>query len=1067
MKWNDAQLSAIMTRDKNILVSAAAGSGKTAVLTERIKRLVTKEGVGIDEMLIVTFTNAAAGEMRERIYNGITEALDEEGADIEFLQEQLDKIGTADISTFHAFCLKVIREYFYMTELEPGFKICDEAQSQIFAQESMSELMKEYFEMENNEEFLSFVRKYSKAGNEKGISDMITAVHKFIKSLPDPLRWLEDSVEALKDSEDEIERKTYASACVLRDMTLRYDEIFMGKKLAVNQIDFNDIEHMALKILENPEPCGEYREKFRHIFIDEYQDTNSVQEELISRIKRENNLFMVGDVKQSIYQFRLADPQIFIDKYRSFRAGEDEWGIKIDLNRNFRSKPPVLEATNLVMSEIMTDEDSGISYDEAAMLYPGIDYASTEAADYSNEPVEMNLIVESDVKAGFEAGADGFGELKNAEIEAMLICNRIKSVLGMKYYDSKANCLKTVGYSDIVVIMRSYKGASEVYQEVFRREGIPVYIEGNDGYFETVEIGIFVNLLKLLINLRQDIPLLSVLYSEIFKFSAEELSRIRINTPKGLFSEAFLQYCSGGADEELKSKCMAALERINSWKDEAHYISLKDLLWKIAQESGFYDFICGLPLGSHRAKNLKALINKAEKYQKNTSQGLVGFVRYIQQLELNSAVMTDGKPGGADESYVRLMSIHKSKGLEFPVVILAGMGKAFNHRKPSGELSMDKNLGLGLRFRSDNNEYYIKTERQIKIDEAVKAKEIAEEMRILYVGMTRAREKLILTGAVKKLDENDMPGAEKSAVECKSFVEWICGSLFAEVRTRDCAVFNLWRELPESEFCEAEMAENLSDSENEAGSDEETKSGLREAFRYKYLEASEIPGKFTVTELNRMVNSLDDSAEVVNIEPDRGILLYGESGRMREPELRTDLPKKKEAGAKLTAAERGTLTHKVLQEIDLSRTGSAEEIRGQIGEMLNDGRLTEAEADGIREDWIEGFFNSDLGKRLKAASIVEREKSFLLWEPYDEETGSIIQGIIDCFFEENGEIVLLDYKTDYIPLSDADEVLAQKAEKYRTQLKIYKRAIEESRGKRVKEAYLYFLSAGRAVSELS
>ncbi len=776
---------------------------------------------------------------------------------------------------------------------------------------------------------------------------------------------------------------------------------------------------------------------------------------------------MVGDVKQSIYQFRLADPQIFIDKYRSFRAGEDKRGIKIDLNRNFRSKPPILEATNRLMREIMTDEDSGISYDEAAMLYPGIDYASTEAAKYSNEPVEMNLIVESDVKTGFEAGAGGFGELKNAEIEAMLICNRIKSVLGMKYYDSKANCLKTVDYSDIVVIMRSYRGATEVYQEVFRREGIPVYIEGNDGYFETVEIGIFVNLLKLLINLRQDIPLISVLYSVIFKFSAQELSKIRINAPKGLFAEAFLQYCSNGADEELKSKCIAALERINSWKDEAHYISLKDLLWKIAQESGFYDFICGLPLGSHRAKNLKALINKAEKYQKNTSQALVGFVRYIQQLELNSAVMTDGKPGGANESFVRLMSIHKSKGLEFPVVILAGMGKAFNHRKPSGELSMDKNLGLGLRFRSDNNEYYIKTERQLSIDEAVKAKEIAEEMRILYVGMTRAKEKLILTGAVKKLEANEMPGADKPAIECKSFVEWICGSLFADGWSRDCAVFNLWRNFPESEFGEAEKSEVLPDNENEVGAEEEARSGLNKGFEYKYLEASEIAGKFTVTELNRIVNRLDDPEDEINISPESGILLYGEKGLPRVPELRSDLPKKREAEAKLTAAERGSLTHKVLQEIDLSRTGSAEEIRAQIGEMISDGSFSEAEAEGIREDWIKGFFSSDLGKRLKAASVVEREKSFLLWEPYDEETGSIIQGVIDCFFEENGEIVLIDYKTDYIPLSEADEVLAKKAEKYRTQLKIYKKAIEESRGKKVKEAYLYFLSASRAVAEFN
>lgn len=1067
MKWNEAQLSAIMTRNNNILVSAAAGSGKTAVLTERIKRLVTRENTGIDEMLIVTFTNAAAGEMRERIFKGISEAMEEEGADAVYLQEQLDKVGKANISTFHSFCLEIIREYFYLTELTPDFRICDDAQREIFAAESVDTLIKEFFEKEDNEDFLLFIRKYSKAGNENGIAAMIRMVYSFIQSLPAPFEWLTDSVEKLKDSEDEYERKTYRDACVLRDMTVRYHEIFMSKKLGANQLDFNDIEHTALKILDNPEPCSEYRERFRHIFIDEYQDTNAVQEELINRIKREDNLFMVGDVKQSIYQFRLADPQIFIEKYKEYRDGDGSPGIKIDLNRNFRSKPAILDAANRVMAEIMTDETSGISYDEYAMLYPGFDYGEAEGDGFGAERVKLDVIVESDVKESLREKSIISGDIKNTELEAMFVCGRIKEVLGREYFDFKENRIKTVTYDDIVVLMRSYRGSAEIYQDVFQREGIPAYVEGNDGYFETVEISVFANLLRIVVNKRQDIPLLSVMRSAMFGFSADEMSEIRIFQKKGLFAEAFLAYCGEGGNEELRVKCCRLLERLNVWKDESQYMSLKDFLWKLAEDSGFYDFIGALPLGSQRIRNLKQLIEKADKYQRSTSGGLAGFIRYLELLELNSAQAASSAPGGENESYVRLMSIHKSKGLEFPVVIIAGLGKSFNHRKPSGELSLDSNLGMGLRFRDDSNEYYLKTQRQLDIDAEIRAKEMAEEMRILYVGMTRAREELILIGSIKKTDGN-YPGEGKEPLECSSFLEWLWGPL-SEAERGGMVQVNCHTDMP-AEYYPAELREEESlnadggEGKNEPETEEyrrirdEVFAGLD--FRYGHKAASKMPGKFTATELNRINGSGDLSVirEEAEVNP-----VYGGRDIYDIVEINREIPVREESPEEITPAEKGTITHRVLQELDFSLTGSEQEIKDQIDRMTAEGKLTEREKSGVRTDWIFRMFESVLGNRIKNADTVHREKPFLLWKPFDEETGSIVQGIIDCFFEEDGEAVLVDYKTDYIPYGEREEAAAEKAEKYRTQVDIYKGAIEKSTGLKVKEAYLYFLSVGTAV----
>ena len=1091
MKWNEAQERAIFTRDKNILVSAAAGSGKTAVLTERIRQLVVKEGVSIDEMLVVTFTNAAAAELRERISDNITKAMEEEGADVSALQEQLDRLPEADICTFDSFCLKVIRSYFYLTDVTPDFKICEDFQQEIFEQEALDQVMQEAFEGKDPA-VLDFLTRYADARGEARVTGMIQGVHRFMESLPEPEAWLEQGLETLRASEEETEAATVPALEVLAGMTRRYGEILREKKLAVNQLSFADVEHLALEILRQEGPAGELRDLYRYIFIDEYQDTNELQESLIARICREDNLFMVGDVKQSIYQFRLADPSIFIRKYRELREGTDPSGIKIDLNRNFRSKPPILETVNEVMGPVMTEEAGGIAYDEAARLYPGFDYETGPAAELPAPSVQIDVLVEAPLRASLREQGLTETDLKREELEAMDAVRRIREVLGKEYYDSKAGEVRRIGLSDIVVLMRSYRGAAQTWQEVFRREEIPAYIEGNDEYFETVEILVFTNLLKLLVNRRQDIPLLSVLRSMIFGFTASELAAVRVHQREGLFAESFLSYCEEGKDEALRRKCREALAKLDRWSLEAGYLSLKDLCWKVADESGFYEFAGALPRGSRRQENIRDLIRRAERYQNDTGQNLAGFLRFIDRVAKTSAAAPSRKPSGAEEDFVRLMSIHKSKGLEFPVVILAGAGKSFYHRKPSEELSLDKDLGIGLCYRSPDNDFRSRTLRQLRIDEAVKEKEVAEEMRLLYVGMTRAREQLFVIGSLTNEKALEHFG-EKAPREGKSYLEWIAYAVGDEPETavRKMEIVTEFpsgdpsrgpsqsasRTAPPSGGSQEHSAEGSGTDDLASplegggavggGGEGSAEAALRKKildrldFKYPYPEATKIPAKFTATELNRYyAEDLEELRETFGEELPEGPEEIPEA-KIRVPKLRRDItPYSASREGKISGAERGTLTHRVLQELDLGRCGSREAIEAQIREMTEAGRLTEREARAVDPGWIRRFFESDLGERMLRAPKVYREQEFLLWQPWDGDTGSIVQGIIDCFFEDGEGLVLIDYKTDYIPPEEG--ALEEKAEHYRRQIEVYRRAIEEARGTPVTESYLYFLSIGEA-----
>ncbi|QHI71399.1 UvrD-helicase domain-containing protein [Aminipila terrae] len=702
MKWTEKQAEAIGLRNKNMLVAAAAGSGKTAVLVERIKQLIIDEGVSVNEMLVVTFTNAAAAEMREKIVQAVTSEIEKNSGDTAFLRRQLNIIYKANISTFHAFALEVIRRFFHVIGIDPDFKICDEAQQIILQADAMDELFEEMFE-KDNVDFTTFLNNYASSKNENAVKEMIREVFQTIQSVPEPWEWLENSVENLamdeenflqsglfkeikeyvekelfyartnydksieifeeagavkfavkcredlaaideaietfesgnfqkfgenlgkisyarmvttkdekepfdevkefaaiyrercKDALKEIKQnyfsrplheyiedmnKVHPYAKTLALLVKRFSEHYRQKKEEKKLIDFNDIEHYALKILKNEQAACEYRNKFKYIFIDEYQDSNVIQDTLIAAIKGENNLFMVGDVKQSIYKFRLAEPEIFVEKYERFKKQENQQDEKIDLNVNFRSKGNVIKAVNDLFARLME------GYDGDAALYKGVSYEGE--LDY---PAELHLV---DQKITEDMDVDEeIRELKSAEMEAFIAGKLIKESLGKSIFDAKNNIERPMTKRDIVILMRGQKNYADKFQQVLTEMDIPSHINDSDGYFDTLEIQIFLNLLRIIDNRRQDIPLISVLHSCIFDFTVEELAEIRSNCKNTSYYEAFYRYAAINPHihSTLSEKCIDVLKKLAEWKQVSEFMPLDELIWKLLWDTGYFTFV--------------------------------------------------------------------------------------------------------------------------------------------------------------------------------------------------------------------------------------------------------------------------------------------------------------------------------------------------------------------------------------------------------------------------------------------------------------------------------------------
>lgn len=1180
--WTPQQKSAIEARGSNLLVAASAGSGKTAVLVERILTLILNERTDIDRFLIVTFTQAAAAEMRERINLALTEALETKGED-PYLRRQLTLLNHASISTIHSFCNEVIRSYFHLINVDPRYRIADQTEATLLKMEVADDLMETQY-AQGDPLFFRLVDMFAPGRDDAAFNQLLLHLYGFIQSQPDSLEWLRQQSEAFKGSSDdsysspwvrqvifliadrllvveellsaahgktflpggsvryrdtlEIDLEqvgTLRSVMAEADLFSFYEQLasmrtprlksiekeadeLLGQEIkelrqeakdVLNQIrsdllprhpaqlareleelhplmdalyrlvamfadhytrrkaekgllDFHDLEHYALAVLRFPEAAETYRRRFAHIFVDEYQDSNPVQESLLNQIKRADNLFMVGDVKQSIYRFRLSDPGLFLQKYNSYQPDAGSLDRKIILDRNFRCSQPVIEAVNCLFSHIMSEQLGEVAYDEEVKLVHG----SQELP--LTEPGVDVLIVERD--AAGEGVEDPLEEAGSIEIEARLVAERIKKLLQQKLYDPQLQAYRNVQYRDIAILMRATQNWAGVFREVFKGEGIPCYADVASGYFDAIEVGIFLDLLRLIDNKRQDIPLIGVMRSPIGGFSVDELIKVRTVQGQGTFYEAVEEYMKTNRDE-LGERLEQMISRLNDWKNEARLLPMDTFIWKLMIDSGFYSYVGAMPGGVQRQANLRILHDRARQFQKTSFKGLFQFLRFMDQVRTSSGDMDMARVLGENDNVVRLMSIHKSKGLEFPVVIVAGIGRQFNVRDTSAPLLLHKELGLGPRYIDFELRASMETVARSVIRQRIRMESLSEEMRILYVACTRPKSKLILVGSVRGLDHAvkrwAKPPTPYQLSRAKSFMDWLGPVLMRHpqgelLRNR---LVSGWREDLWYDNCQwsvqitsrfglggqmADKAERAAQTEQwweEPSlihvSDEQSLIYARLDWTYPHQGDEGIPSKLFVTQIEEELSSHNTTRLAIPI-----------------PEVIAQ-PQFVDPQPRVTALQRGTAMHTVMQHLGKVPVPTRiSDLNRLLEELVEREILTPLEAEAVDLEAVQVFINSPLGERIRKSERVYREKPFNLACPVHEvfpdggkrDETLLIQGVVDLFFEEEDGIVLVDYKTDRV--SGYDQ--AQLVKHYRGQLSWYRRALEKIRRKPVKEMYLYF-----------
>lgn len=1237
MKWTEEQQKVITLRDRNILVSAAAGSGKTAVLVQRIlsKIMDPEKPVDIDRLLIMTFTRAAAGEMRERIEKALDQALAAD-PDNEHLQRQMMLIHTAQITTIDGFCSYVIRNYFHLIGLDPGYRTADEGELKLLQEDVLKELFEDYY-AEGDEKFTAFVECYAAGKSDEGLKEHVLDLYNASMSNPWPDEWLdgcvanyqldpekgiagtpwfhylwdivdsalkeagelaenameicmepegpdlyqdalqsdlllirklqelsvkqdydemtrnlqnlsfarlsgkkmegvsdqlknlvkdirEDEKGILKDlgskyfqcTLEELTELTQASAEPLKmlvKLTRDFTERFSLKKREKNVLDFSDMEHFALDILLKKDgdtytpsqAARELSEKYDEVMLDEYQDSNLVQEILMQNVSGwvndRKNIFMVGDVKQSIYRFRLARPELFMEKYHSYSLTESK-EQRIDLHKNFRSRPEVLESVNFIFRQIMGQDLGGIDYDEAAALYPGASFPEGEDPEFIKTEV---LLVEKDGVI-LEDNDEADAPENERELEALAIADRIREMVGHdRILDKETGEYRPVQYGDIVILLRSAAGWAETFGEVLGARGIPSYTASRTGYFSTTEVVTLLNYLRVLDNPLQDIPLTGVLRSPIAGCTTEDLAELRIAYPEGMIYEcvkAFVEeYREHRIMEEEKrrlgEKLSHFMDTVNTLRDMAAYTPVHQLILEVLERTGYGSYAKAMPDGAQRSANLNMLVEKAMEYEKTSYRGLFNFVRYIQKLQQYQVDYGEVNLSGAGESAVQIMTIHKSKGLEFPVVFAAGMGKRFNFRDMNASILIHPELGIGAdAILPDKRIIAASLCKQIIRRELLK-ESLGEELRVLYVALTRAKEKLILCGAVGDLENQIMAlsvlrdNKEElislgMRMRGKCYWDYVLPALarhrcmngifqeYGIFMNRNNPLYGDASEFVVKKITAADLTENevVEQAEREMKKevlknwnpgivyDSEIREELerRFSFVYPYEYLKELPVKVSVSELKkRSYHSEQDLEETVDYEQDEEL----------QPLIPHFIEAKKEEG--YTGAFRGTAYHRVMECLDYQRTDTQEKLRVQLEELVSLKKMEEKEAASVRIRDILHFVESALGHRMKAAALQKklfREQPFVIARKASELEGEwqceedvLVQGIIDAYFIENDEIVLVDYKTDFVRNGEEQKLI----DRYHVQLEDYAQALERMTGRRVKERYIYSFTLGKEI----
>lgn len=942
-----------------------------------------------------------------------------------------------------------------------------------------------------------------------------------IKSeISESLKTLNLDIENIKRESDLI----YPYVRSISDVVIKFKEKFWERKQKFNYVDFADIEHLALEILVDIDEDGnirpsktalEYQEKYSEVFIDEYQDSNLVQEILLSAVAKENNRFMVGDVKQSIYRFRQADPSIFMEKYENYYRVEEDiesFNRKIMLYANFRSRKEILEGTNLVFSKIMKKETGELDYTVDERLNPMASFKESDenvggaveillVDEKSDEEYEDEIILTDEYSEDFE-------EMKSFKLECIKIANTIYNMMNnkenpFKVYDKNLDDYRKVDYKDIVILMRSPSSNTKILEEVFLEYNIPIYAESTGGYFDTFEVDTIINLLKIIDNPMQDIPLISVMYSPIYNFTSIELSEIRLVDRELKFYELLMKILEDEDIEirvNLKEKIAKFISDLKLFIQKKSLVSADELIWFLYKYTGYYNYVGLLDMGEQRKTNLMLLFEKAKNYEKNSYKGLFNFVNYIQKISLKSDV-SEAKLISEDANVVKIMSIHKSKGLEFPIVFLANTNKKFNFRADDSNLVLHQKLGFGAVVYDMDKKISFNSIMKKKIEKFKKNEQIAEEMRLLYVAMTRAKEKLIITGRVKdyeNLKEEISSGIDERGnisnykiLKINNYLDWILSSidnLSVYRKSLNCLgreenflgnedlKFQLNVNTKKEEFIEyqrikEEVKTNKIISDNnslEIKKEMRTvKEFLEDRFNKEYVYKNVLnkPSSITVSEIKKMIQEEDE---------EKHQKYYKENFALKTPSFIHQGEEK----VGFNSAEKGTIFHLAMQLLDFSKFDTEdiskirEEIKSQINSFVEKNIMSLDEIETININWIVKFIKSDIFKEIYIANKSEKLfkekaidyniklKNLFKDENIEEDEKIMVVGIIDLFFEnENGEIILLDYKTDYVTKENLEEVKSR----YKVQLDLYKSAIEDISGKKVSKKGLYLFGINEFV----
>lgn len=1177
------------------------------MLVERIINKVINDGIDIDKLLIVTFTNAAASEMRQRVLDAIYKRLEEEPQN-QILQRQINLLNRSSICTIDSFCLEVIKNNFYeLDNLSPNFRIADTTEIELLKQEVLEDIFDKKYELDDNN-FSCLINTYTSYKDDTPLKNLVLNIYSYIQSNPFPKKWLSQKIEmfnikeysnrdfaltpwgkellkqvdeelvdainsleeVLKDFvydkelenfaktirsdinnlrelknnldnwdrayminqnltfvtwprqkvesikkdiakqvRDDVKKKLkkvldkiliydsrqanqdiydmYDILLKLEELILEFDKEYIKRKRERNIVDFNDIEHFALDILLKEdngkiiptEVAKKYQEKYQEIAIDEYQDSNLVQEYILTAVSRSNNIFMVGDVKQSIYKFRQAMPELFLDKYDKYKTVDNKKennGLKIQLFKNFRSKKKILDFTNIIFQNIMSEELGDIEYNQEEYLNLGANYPESEN---QNSNIQINIIDLADKESeefsnneeNKEENITEIQRIEDVEIEAKFVAKEIKKLIDEKFqiWDKNKEMYRNIRYSDVVILLRTTSNTAPIYEQEILNLEMPVFSDSSQQYLDSIEIQTIMSLLKIIDNPIQDIPLVTVLRSAIGKFTDDELVQIRLSDKYDDFYTC-MQKSMVDVDETLKEKISSFFESLDIWRKEQEYLSLDELIWKIYMDTGFYNYVGLMPNGELRQANLKMLFQKAKQYENSNFKGLYNFINFIDKLALSSGDLGSVKLIGENDDVVRIMSIHKSKGLEFPVVFLANCSKQFNLMDLNQNVLLHQQMGIGVKYIDYEKQIQYDTLSKAAIKNKILVETLSEEMRILYVALTRAKEKLIITGVYKDY-EKEMEKMFKQlerykktnnkinpilVKKYKKYMDWILLVYHYESKkAKDIVDFNVYKKdelLKKLTLEQKEKVDVISLLEKNKLNkiDKESVEKLKKLekilnYKYPYEQETKITTTASVTSIKEMENQN----------------LSTEKNQLPKPEFLRSLDEEK-----LTGAQKGTLVHLCLQKLNPKVDYNLSKIKDLIQDLENKKIITKKEMQNINPYKILEFTKSEIWNELKSAKKVCKEQPFYISLPAKEvykenlKEDVLVQGIIDLYYiNKDNQLILVDYKTDYIEEGKYNELIL----KYKKQLELYQKALELALEKKVDRKYIYSVYLGKTI----